>query len=112
MMILRHQGRKRLVFGRGPPAVLVGSLLGVGEGFNGVLPGAGGNAVVGAGQIRLGDLQIEHRLAFGLVLGFDDLPGFLFVGRAQAGAFAGRGVHAIEPVCPGCLAGLSGNVFS
>jgi hypothetical protein len=45
-------------------------------------------------------LQIEHGLAFGLVLGFNDLPGFLFVGGAQAGAFAGGGVHAIEAVAP------------
>jgi hypothetical protein len=96
----RHQGRERFVSGGGSPALLIGRLLGVGEGFNGLLPGARGNAVVGAGQIRLGDLQVEHGLALGLVLRFDDLPGFLFVGGAQAGAFAGGGVHAIEAAPP------------
>jgi hypothetical protein len=59
-----------------------------------------GNAVVGACQICLGNLEIKHRLAFGLVLGFNDLPAGFFVGRAQAGAFAGGGIHAIEPVSP------------
>ena len=96
----RHQGRKGLVPDGDSPAFLVGSLLGVGESFNGVLPGARGNAAVGACQIRLGDLQIEHWLAFGLVFGFNNLPGFLLVGGAQAGAFAGGGVHAIEPIAP------------
>ena len=36
----RHQGRERFVSGGGSPAVLIGRLLGVGEGFNGRrLPG-------------------------------------------------------------------------
>jgi hypothetical protein len=46
-------------------------------------------------KINLGDLQIQHRLTFGLVLGFDNLTGFIFAAGAQAGAFASGGVHAI-----------------
>src|ERR1017187_8760899 len=60
------------------------------------LPGARDNAVVGAGQIRLGDLEIEHGLALGLILRLNDLPGFVAVGGLQAGALAGGFVHAIE----------------
>lgn len=44
----------------------------------------------------LGDLQIEHGLALGLVLGFDDLARFVLVGGLKTGAFAGGLVHAIE----------------
>src|SRR5208283_3910648 len=92
--------RKRLVSGRCPPAMLIGSLLGVGKAFNRLLPGARGNAVVCPRQIRLGDLQVEDGLAFGVVPSLDDLPGFVLVGGAEAGAFAGGGVHAIELVSP------------
>ena len=60
--------------------------------------GARGDAVIGAGQIRLGDLQVEHRLAFGVVPSLDNLLCGLGAGRAKAGAFAGAGVHAIERV--------------
>jgi hypothetical protein len=42
--------------------VLVASLFGGDERFNGVLPGTGGNAIVRADQIRLGDLQVEDGL--------------------------------------------------
>jgi len=45
-------------------------------------------------------LEVEHGLALGVVLGLDDLPRGLGAGRAQAGAFAGGGVHAIEAVAP------------
>ncbi len=40
-------------------------------------------------------MQVEHRLALGVVLGLDNLAGFIGIGGAQAGAFAGGGVHAI-----------------
>src|SRR5579885_248057 len=71
------------------------TVIGADKSFNGVLPGAGLHAVVRTGQIRLGDLEIQHRLARGIVLGFDDLARLVFVRGAQAGAFASRGVHAI-----------------
>jgi hypothetical protein len=38
------QGRKGFVPGRGSPAFLIGSLLGIAEGVNGILPSARGNA--------------------------------------------------------------------
>ena len=96
----RQQRNKRLVLRRRVPAFLVLGEFGAGEAFDGVLPGAGGNAFVAAGEIRLGDLQIEHGLAFGVVLGLDDLPGVVLAGCAQAGAFAGGFIHAIELVAP------------
>ena len=79
---LRQQRDKRLVLGGGFPAVLVRSLFGAGQRFNGVLPCPRGDAVVAARQIRLGDLEIQHRLAFGVVFGFDDLSGIVGVGGA------------------------------
>ncbi len=44
-----------------------------------VPPSPGRHAVVGAGEIRLGDLEIERRLAEGLILGEDDLLGGITV---------------------------------
>ncbi len=61
-----------------------------------MLPGARGNAVVDAGEIGFGDLQIEHRLTFDLVFGFDDLARLVLAASAQAGAFAGVVVHTVE----------------
>src|ERR1700677_4483011 len=46
-------------------------------------------------QIRLGNLEIQHRLAFGIVFGFDDLPGIVGIGGAETGASAGLGVNAV-----------------
>src|SRR5438552_18371708 len=63
-------------------------------------PGALADAGVGAREIRLCDLQVEHGLTFGLVLGFDDLPGFIFIAGLQAGAFAGLRVQAIKGPSP------------
>jgi len=54
-----------------------------------LLPGARGDAVVSA-----------YALAFGVIPGLDDLSGFVLVDGAEAGAFAGRGVNAIEFVSP------------
>ena len=52
--------------------------------------------VVGAGQICFGNLEIQDGLTFGVISCFDDLLGFVSVRGGQAGAFAGRFVHAIE----------------
>jgi transcriptional regulator with XRE-family HTH domain len=49
--------------------------------------------------------NIEHRLTFRVVSGLHDLSGLAFVGGAQAGAFAGRGIHAIEFVSPNATTG-------
>jgi hypothetical protein len=44
----------------------------------------------------LGDLQVERRLAVGIVPGLDQLPGIVRVGGVEAGAFAGGLVHAVK----------------
>ena len=59
-----------------------------------------GHAIVRACQIRLGDLQVKNGLAFGVVLGRDNLPGLVLIGRAETGALAGAGVHAIKLIAP------------
>ena len=84
------------VFDDALPALFIGVELGAGDGFDGVLPGARGDAVVGAGEIRLGDLQIERGLAERLVLGEDDLFGDVAVLGLQTEAPAGFGVDAVE----------------
>ena len=78
------------------PAVLVGPVLGAGQCFDGVLPGAGIDAVVAAGQICPGNLQVEDRLTFRIIFGFDDLLRLVCIARMQAVALAGLLVHAIE----------------
>ena len=75
-------------------------MLGVGQRFDGVLPCPRGDPVVRASEIRLGDLQIEQRLAFGVVLGFDDLLRFILAVGVEADALAGGGVLAIELSAP------------
>ena len=76
---LRQQWRERLVLGRRCQRCWLAPCLVFDQRLNGLLPGARGDAVVGAGQIGLGDLEIEHRLALGLVLGLDDLAGLVLV---------------------------------
>ena len=44
----------------------------------------------------ISDLQIEHRLAFGVISSLDDLSGLILVGGAEAGSFAGGFIRAIE----------------
>ena len=46
--------------------------------------GARGDPVVSAGKAGFGDLPVEHRLPFGLVLGLDNLAGLVFAAGAQA----------------------------
>jgi hypothetical protein len=70
-------------------------LFGAGQGFNGLLSRSGSDSIVHARQVRLGDLEIQHWLALGLIFGLNDLPGFITVGGLQAGAFAGGFIHAI-----------------
>jgi hypothetical protein len=41
-------------------------------------------------------LQIQRWLSVRIVLGFDKLPGLVFVAGEQAGAVAGHGIHAIK----------------
>ncbi len=93
---LRQQWHQCAIFDDAQPAFLVRALLGVGQRCDGVLPGPGGDAVVGACEICLCDLEIQHRLAVRVVFGFDDLPGGVFAVGAQTGALAGVVVHAVE----------------
>jgi hypothetical protein len=93
---LREQWHQRAIFDDAHPAFLVRILLGVGQRFDGVLPCPDGDAVVAPREIRLGDLQIQDRLAFSLVLCLNNLDCFVLAGRAQAGALAGVIVHAVE----------------
>jgi hypothetical protein len=92
---LRQQHGECLVLRGGLPAVLVRPLFGANQRVNGIPPCPGGDAIVTARQIRLGNLEIQHRLALGVVFGFDDLFGIVGVGGAETGAFAGLGVHAV-----------------
>ncbi|HUC84401.1 MAG TPA: hypothetical protein VL970_04340 [Candidatus Acidoferrales bacterium] len=92
---LRQQHGECLVLRGCFPAVLVRPLFGANQRFNGIPPCPGSDAVVAASQICFGNLEIQHRLAFGIILGFDDLPGIVCIGGAETGAFAGRGVHTV-----------------
>ena len=60
------------------------------------LPRTSGHRRIAGGQIGTGDLEIQHGLAFGLVLRFDNLAGLVLAAGAQAGALAGHTVHAVE----------------
>src|SRR5258706_14828122 len=52
-------------------------------------------------EISMGNLQVDEGLAFGLVPGFNNLPGFVLAAGLQADAFASLDVHAIRcsPTC-------------
>ena len=55
-------------------------------------------------QIDRGDLQVHGGLAGCVVFALHELPGFVLVGRLQAGAFASLGVHAVEHAAAGASA--------
>src|SRR6266446_7141734 len=61
-------GIQGLVFGSPKPAFFRCSEFGFHERIQCVLPSAGGHAGICSGQISFGDLQVERRLAKGLVL--------------------------------------------
>jgi hypothetical protein len=60
----------------------------------------------------IGDLQIEQRLALGIIFRLNDLLRFILAGCVEAGALAGGGVLAIELSAPACSCESSGIVFS
>jgi hypothetical protein len=91
---------KRLVPSGSPPAFLVRSMFAGGQGVQSLLPGALRNPGIGAGEVGFGNLQVKDRLPLGLIFGFDDLPGLVFAGGAQTGAFPGLGVHTVEGATP------------
>ena len=73
----------------GPVLVLVISSIGH-------LPGAGGDLGIGGGQVGARDLEVEHGLAEGFVLGVEEGLGFRFVLGSEAGLLAGGGVLGVE----------------
>ena len=64
--------------------------------FDGLLPCARSDCGVSAGQICLGDMKIELRLADGFVAGVEQGRGFATVTRAQALLFPVYGVLNVE----------------
>jgi len=101
-------GQKRrisLVFRDSSPAFLIRALLRAREALHGLPPGALGDPGVGAGQIGFGNLQIECRLAFRLILRRDDSSGGVFVGGVEASPGASPGIHAVERVSSAASAG-------
>jgi len=56
-------------------------------------PRPAGDAAVRTGDVGFGNLQVKHRLAFGLVFGFDDLAGLVLINGPQARALAGGFIH-------------------
>ena len=61
-----------------------------------MLPGSLGHLGIRAGEVGLGELEIEHRLTLGLVFGIDDLAGLLLGGLTETGAFSRFGIYTIE----------------
>ena len=61
-----------------------------------MLPCPLGHLGVCAGEVGFRELEIEHRLTLGLILGIDDLPAFLLVYLSEAGAFSRFGIDTIE----------------
>jgi hypothetical protein len=59
------------------------------------------NAAVGPGNIGFGNLQIEHRLSVGFILGMKERECFGFVLGAKAVLFLGDGVFGVKN--PGSL---------
>ena len=70
------------------------ALFGFDQGFNGILPGAGGDAVVRADKVCPGDLEVENGLTQGLIFGKNDLFRRIPVLGLQAGPLAGHIVEA------------------
>jgi len=47
-------------------------------------------------RVGFGDLHIKHRLTQRLILGENNLAGFIFIAGSQAGSLAGFGVHTVK----------------
>ena len=106
MMTLRQQRCERLVLGDGAPAVLVGALLGAGEGFHGACCQVRVAMPLSVpARYALAICRLSDGLANGIVLGVDDLLGLVLVGGLEAGAFAGDLVHAVEHSATDAAAG-------
>jgi len=67
-----------------------------GQAIKRLLPRALTNPGVAPGKICLGDLEVKHRLALGLVFGCDNLLRGFFIDCFEAGAIPSLGIHAIK----------------
>ena len=61
-----------------------------------ILPGACDDTGFAARQVSLGNAEVQNRLAKGLVFCLHNLCGLVFALGAEARAFAGERVHAVE----------------
>src|SRR5258707_1210289 len=85
-----------LLFRSAPPTSLRRTELRFNDGIESVSPRSRGDARIGSDQVRPRDVQIQVWLTPRLVLGLDYLTSLIFSDRAQAGAFAGFGIDAVE----------------
>ena len=89
-------GIQGLVFGSPKPAFFRCSEFGFHERIQCVLPSAGGHAGICSGQISFGDLQVERRLAKGLVLVENHLRGRVTVLGFETEPLAGFGIYTVK----------------
>jgi len=78
------------------PAILGGTSLCLHNRIEGALPGPGGDAGISAGQVCLGDVKIQLRLADGFVARIQQRRGLSAVASAEAFLFARFGIVDIE----------------
>lgn len=108
---LRSERDDRLVLLEDLPAELVRPLLGLDERLQGVSPGALVHGRIAALQVGAGELEVEHGLPLGVVLGGDDLRGGVRVGGPEAGTLPGLAIVEVEGPSPGSAADETETVF-
>ena len=74
-------------------------------------PSSCGHPRIRACQVRLGDLEVDHRLPLGRVLVGYDLLGFVCGNLPQAGSFFCLGVDAVKILTAASAADESVTVF-
>jgi hypothetical protein len=87
---------QRLLFGRTHPAILGRTILGFDDGVECVLPGSRGDAGISAGKVCLGDVEIQLRLAKGLVLRIEQGGRLGPVFCAETFLLSGFGIVGVE----------------
>lgn len=93
---------ERLVLRRTLPAFFGRTEFGFDVGIKGVLPCSWRNARIASSKIRLGDEEIQMRLAKGFIAGVEKSCGLRTVASAQTFLFARRGIVDVEhaTLCP------------